>query len=64
MPKIKIRLGKGGAKEVTRIASGLADKLIASHGTSKAFVISRLVHEKVFATYKRMERKYPNENVN
>lgn len=63
MPRVKIRLKKGEAAEVTKLANGLADKLICQNGLRIALVVSRLVNEKVFASYKSMERKYPNEKI-
>ena len=58
MPKIRVKLKKGEAREITNLANGLADKLICQNGSRKAFVVARLVHEKTFANYKRLERKY------
>ncbi len=58
MPRVKVKLKKGEAVEVTRLANGLADKLICQNGSRLAFVIARLVHEKTFANYKSLERKY------
>ena len=64
MPKMKIRLKKGEGKTISDLAQLITDRLIAEHGTRKAFLIARLVHEKAFANYKSMERKYPDEKVN
>ena len=64
MPKMRIRLRKGEGKTLPRLAQVVLDRLVAEQGTRKAFLIARLVHEKAFANYKSMERKYPNEKVN
>ena len=64
MPKIKIKYEKGEAREIMEDAQRLSDNLICHHGSRKAYLIVRSVYEKVFANYKRMERKYPNEKVN
>ena len=64
MPKMKIRLRKGEGKTLPHLAQVVLDRLIAEQGTRKAFLIARLVHEKAFANYKSMERKYPDEEVN
>ena len=63
MPKIRVRLKRGEAVDITRTANSKADWLIATFGLRKAYVISRLTHEKVFAVYKKMEKKYPDEKI-
>lgn len=58
MPRAKIRLKGGEAVDVAMAASALSEKLISHHGLRLALVIARLVHEKTFASYKRIEEKY------
>ena len=58
LKKVRVKLKKGEAVKITDIANGLADNLICRHGLRKAFVIAKLIHEKVFANYKKMEREY------
>ncbi len=55
---LKVKLKKGEAVIITRRANNIANDLIARYGLRKAFVIGKLVHEKVLANYKRMEEKY------
>lgn len=64
MSKTRVKLRKGEAVDVMKLANGLVNKLICNHGSRIAFVVARLVHEKTFANYKRLERNYPNEEVN
>lgn len=63
MKKI-IKLKKGEAVDVTRIANTLSNMLIAQQGLRQALVIARLIHEKVNANYQAIEKKYPNEKIN
>jgi len=61
LPKIKkskIKLKRNEATNIPRIASGLADKLIAQHGLRPALVMARLIYERIYANYKRIEAKY------
>ena len=61
--RVKIKLKVGEATAISRIAECVARKLIAGHGSRLAFAITRLIHEKVFANYKRMQREHPDEEV-
>ena len=56
--KTKIKLTTEEAQNVARIADGLANKLIAGETLRLALPIARLVHEKVIASYKRIESRY------
>ncbi len=56
--KIRIRLTRAEAVDVSRVAHVIAEKLIATHGSKQAVSIGRLIHEKIFASYKRLEGKY------
>lgn len=58
MKKKRIKLEKGEHKSVGKVAERVAGCLIAAEGLRRALVIARLVHEKTFAQYKKVERKY------
>jgi len=56
--KIRVKLRGHDAIDVSQAAQSVADNLIAHHGSKLAFVIGRLVHEKVYTNYKRLKKKY------
>lgn len=56
--KVKVRLTGHDAVDVSKAAQSVANKLIAHHGSSLALAIGRLIHEKVYANYKRLEKRY------
>jgi hypothetical protein len=58
MNKVKVKLTTEEAKRVSHCAEGVANKLIAGETLRLALPIARLVHEKVIASYKRIEKKY------
>ena len=58
MPKKKVRVDRAESKDVNVATNSLADRVIASHGLRLALVIARKIHEKIYANYKRMEKKY------
>lgn len=58
MIKKNIRLKKGEELDVRTAANALSIVLIGRHGIRKALIISRLIHERVFANYKNLEKKY------
>ena len=58
----KVKVSNHDATTIGPIADNIAKSWIAAHGTSAALALSRLVHEKIFATYKHMEQKYGEVN--
>ena len=58
MNKKNIRLKKGEELDVRTAANALATVLIGRHGIRRALVIGRLVHQKIFANYKNLQKKY------
>ena len=58
MSKAKIKLTTEEAQHVSRLANSLTDKLIAGETLRLALPIARLVHEKVIASYKRIEKRH------
>ena len=58
MRKKQVKLQKDEAADVTRIATSQANMLIAHQGLRQALVIARLIHEKVYANYKSVEKNH------
>lgn len=56
--KLRIKLTRTEAVNMSRVANKVAEGLIATHGIKQAVGIGRLIHEKIFASYKRLEHKY------
>jgi hypothetical protein len=57
--KVAVKLGsKEEAEHISKVAHNMAEGLIAGETLRLALPIARLIHEKVFASYKRIEHKY------
>ena len=56
--KTRVKLTDEEAARVSKMATNLANKIIAGETLRLALPIARLMYEKVVANYKRIENKY------
>jgi hypothetical protein len=58
MSKTKVKLKTEEAERINTVADRLSKTIIAGETLRLALPIARLIHEKIFAEYKKIEEKY------
>jgi hypothetical protein len=58
MSKTKVKLTTDEAIRINKVADKLSKTIIAGETLRLALPIGRLIHEKIFTEYKKIEEKY------